>query len=870
MKSVYINSFEGNEIFSHIVRGENIESNYSGMIPFSLELIKLRSLDQFKVHNVKHHDRDLSDDVINVKFRQKVKSGESILEVLPSKIENAENNLKKVTDEKKLKRLNEYITYLKAMKKDIEDNIDSDKWKEINNEDLREYLYINGFTINGVHYVVYKRSSSKSRTGQCLFIKEELHKEMMNWSRMGLDFDTGGKIDYASLLAYESLVGSSLEDTISINPNNILIVSDVESKFNKMCNVVRKGDNGFLDSFREPVEVSNSLFDGESLLESTYFKEGQSMQLLRNHFFKSASFSTNIQQFFEDNNIETVEDMFGNPMKAKDVHMIITPSSLKALKFGEPEDMWSYWKSFVSDKDGLSTFGVCKHEKPSKRGFDQNENILQQTSYQMLNSMPLTRGNIHTLAKFEQEYIYNLKNDDDFFIKYIEENSNDLNSNLMFVDVFRHNREIVDTKVFRDFRKSEINKYVTHVKKGKLRLHGDYCVMLGNPIEFLYHAIGKFKNKPIALKGSSVSCTLFSYEGELVGFRNPHTSPSNVLVVKNKQNNLIDTYLNLSNNIVVVNAIDFEIQDILSGADYDSDTVLLVKNETLLKVAKKCKKFNVCINKVDSDPSRYELNNKNMSDIDNKLAKSQKYIGRVVNLGQLCMSIYWDKRNNRDYNGLNQLMRKVDVMTILSGIAIDMAKKMYDIEIEDEIKQVEFEIKDYIKRINVYDIKKKKIILKSGKEKMVDAKPLFFKYISQSKTIKNRVTDYNCSMDYLQDEMKSRRADEHENIEFSELLIKQNQKNANRKQKEKIIMTVDEMVEGLNGLYAKSIDEEERANESENIIDYYKNRVGKLTVKPDTMYALLKDNSGKSKIFVKLLNMLYTTQKEVFLGAFKK
>jgi hypothetical protein len=219
---------------------------------------------------------------------------------------------------------------------------------KLSNGALREYLYINGFTlrtvnektgeIKEVEYVVYKRSSSKSRSGQCLFIKKSLHKEMINWSRMYLPFQKDMDVDYASLLAYESLVGSSLEDTIVINPNNMLIVDDVDSKFNQVCNVVRKGAE-FLESVTENVTVSNSLFDGESLLDSKYYVEGQAMMLLRNHMFKSAAFNTNIQQFLMDNCPEgieydewQIENMFGEKMFAKDIDSIITPSSLKALE----------------------------------------------------------------------------------------------------------------------------------------------------------------------------------------------------------------------------------------------------------------------------------------------------------------------------------------------------------------------------------------------------------------------------------------------------------------------------------------------------------------------------------------------------------
>jgi hypothetical protein len=288
--------------------------------------------------------------------------------------------------------------------------------------------------------------------------------------------------------------------------------------------------------------------------------------------------------------------------------------ALKHLKFShvfegdnKEQQMWNYWKELVL-KEG-SVFGVCKHEKKSKRGIDELGNILQQTSYQMINCLTNEKEDMKGLTTFEEDYIHKLKNDDDFFIKYIIENVSDLNSNQMFADVYNINKSFVATKVFRDFRKSEIKKYVTHVKKGKVRLNGDYVVLLGNPVEFLYHAVGKFNGKPLALENNQVYTTLFQFNKEYVGFRNPNTSPSNVLVAENKYVVEIEKYFNLTDNIVCVNAIEFDIQDRLSGCDYDSDTMVLFNSDTLLRLGKECQKYKVCINHVESQKKKYKLNN---------------------------------------------------------------------------------------------------------------------------------------------------------------------------------------------------------------------------------------------------------------------
>ncbi len=153
---------------------------------------------------------------------------------------------------------------------------------------------------------------------------------MMSWSRLGLTFTKGiskedsEEVDIASLKAYESLTLSSIEDTIEINPNSILLVEDIDSRFTEMASVTEL-INGELITTTKEIELSNSIFDGEGLMDESLFTgvlEGKSMALLRARFLKSCVFNTKIQEFFIDNNIKEVVDMFGNVHNAKDIRII--------------------------------------------------------------------------------------------------------------------------------------------------------------------------------------------------------------------------------------------------------------------------------------------------------------------------------------------------------------------------------------------------------------------------------------------------------------------------------------------------------------------------------------------------------------------
>lgn len=892
-KPTYIMSLEASDIFYHQHRDIIIKKEYYGMIPFSLELIKLHETG-FKTKYISQRDKYLSDDIINVQFKTKVKSIPDMLEDINSNI----NSLKKDKNKEKNKKKKEYAmsVYLEnksTLNSILKDgvNIESSDTNsvsdipsnlgEISTDKLREYLYQNGFKLKiknartgnekTVDYVAYKRSSAKSRTGQCLFIKKDLYKQMINWSRMYLPFKENEEVDLAGLLAYESLVGSSIEDTVKINVSNILIVDDVDSKFKKIANVVRKNSKtGFLDSFKEEATISNSLFDGESLLDSSFFKENKSMMLLRNHMFKSASFNTNLEQFFKDEalnrqldyNTWKIKDMYENELYVKDIKMIITPNSLKALKFKDvldsksEKEMWDYWRNLVHDEGSI--FGICKYEKKSKLGTDISNNVLQQTSYQMINCLPIREAEIKELTETEKRYIDTLKNDDEYLIKEILRNADDINSNEALVDLYKINNNISRTQLFKNFKKRYVHNKVEHAKKGKIKVHGDYCVLLGNPMEFLYHTI-KDKEESVLdnkyrkyLKDNEVHCTLFNDGEPLVGFRNPNTSPSNVLYMENRILPEVERYFNLSDNIIVVNAINFELQDILSGCDYDSDSMLVSNNESLVEIAKICMRdYLVCINNIEGDKKNYKLNTYDHYKIDQQLSNSQRIIGRVVNLGQLCMSAYWDAINsgNRGIE-VEELLKKVDVMTILSGIAIDMAKKFYDIEMLKEI-------------INVQN---NKILKDKGK------KPNFWVHVSQNKKIKEQIEPFKCPMDELMDYLSDNIDDapDVKTISFDSLIKDDlTTKRADKRQMDRVLELIGNHRDEIIKIKTSTENEDKKRIQLLDLEEETKQTLKKWKLKAETMSVILKEGTFKERYSLDLIKMLHSCHKDEFFKVFK-
>ncbi|MBT2656635.1 hypothetical protein J7E81_15555 [Bacillus sp. ISL-18] len=915
-KGVYIPSIEACDIWEHMNRDKNLYSVYVGFLPYSLEMIQLEKQGLNTFTSNRNPNKLLSRDVINLKFNNIVKDTDGYEKIYTDQLENATKQLNDIkqeykdkkdslSDKEKLSLIKQFnqTRHYKRSRKQLIKNL-PDNWSKVSKEKLRHNLYENGFTIMRVDkntdeiirdsYKMYKRSSSKSRKGECLFVKESLQEKMIAWSRMFLPFKLGESVDLASLSAYQALVTSSIEKIIKIDPNSILVVDEVFSRWEEPEEVnVIKTINGEVDSVpikNHPIE--NSIFDGEALLDSEFYDDNQSMMLLRSHFTKAAAFSTNLQLFFEDYAKEhgkdyetwTVTSMFNEEMPVKSIKMILNPTCIKFLKFsylfkldGENEKdhghlwqsrMWGHWKKVVSD--GGNIWGVCKHDKTNRKG-EIDGLPLQSLSYQMVNSLEASPADIKELSKFEVNYIEGLKDDPEKFMKHVKLNldygdtndegeieDNKLNfysSDKMFIDLYQQDKEIIHTRAFKKFRADTIYNHVKYIKRGHIRLIGDYATLFSSPLNYLYHAVGETITEPIGLVGNQVYTTMFgddAFGEELTIFRNPHTSASNIMIGKCIFNKDIEKYFNLSPNIIAVNSCKENIMNRLSGCDWDSDVAAIFFSQSLTKLANKSYgKYNVCVNELEADKTPYTLADNQMAALDHILSKAVTEIGSIVNEGQLCNALYWDYFKNGEVN--KDIYKQTDILTILSMCSIDNAKRKYKIKIGSELRNIQKFVRNIIE------------------EKFDGKKPNFFKYIDKKEGVE--FTHYNTPMDYLCDILSN--LEDAEGVDtwnFNYFLRKVNIDKANRKQRGKIKVLVDDLNAELKSIHSKKLNKNEKNRRLSDTKSFYLKKISKLKIKSDTMYSILKDIDDKkyNSFRLNLLNCLYQAHKETFLNCFKK
>lgn len=501
-----------------------------------------------------------------------------------------------------------------------------------NKADLRQELYENGFVCDGVKYVRYKRSAGSSRVGKCLFVNEVVAKRMARWDRCGLTIRDNAPIDLASFEAYIALPMSSIIDTMIIEPENILIVDDFESCFKDKVIAVEEKDGRLVASEKE-VDVTNCIWDGESLLDVSMFGEyaSKGMVLLRNRFFKTCAFNANIQQWFADNGITSVEQLNGFTL-AKDisqVKLITTPSSVKYLKFGSIED----WLANIEH-----TFGIVKYEKETH--FFGGRMV--QCHYQLLNTLQLSYKDVEELLKPSLAYVGAIRQDPAVLRYHIgyafknEEEDAELNSmttkNEIVFKLLGINDKFSRTKMYKEFRDDIVKGFFRNLKRGHILLNGNYSTLLGNGLELLKQAIGQFDGSSEIGVGN-IHSHKFEYGKTVLGSRSPHVTMGNILLAQNVASENIDKYFNMTNEIVYINSIGENILQRLSGADMDSDTMLLTDNDLLIRTARK--NYNVYLvptNCVSAQKTKRHYNSQDKADLD--VRTSVNKIGEIVNLSQ--------------------------------------------------------------------------------------------------------------------------------------------------------------------------------------------------------------------------------------------
>lgn len=473
------------------------------------------------------------------------------------------DNYKKISRHLKEAETEEQKTYYQHLLDQAEKN--KDKYEKISAAELRRIIYRDGIDITyqdkkkqtTIHYQMLYRSAGKAKEGSVMFINSKLFKKAQKFIRMGLKIPKHNA-PIVEMSAYSSLISSSIVDRIKIEPDEILVLKDVDSFIT--TNIISVETNENKECIAKQIEnykLKNTLFDGQGLIDSSIFPDwGNGYVLLRHHFCKMACFHAKIQEFFKDyfkDQYETamVTDMWGRQIPAKNIKLITTDNAMKWIKFNVTYD---YWADRV--RENGSMFGIVKTAHPSKLG------SLQRMSYQMVNTLDLS--SMSSVVQESKVYVEKLKSDDDFFIQYLKDNINFANDFEVLTALVDQDPDFINSEYFRERRYNIIKNYIYNFKNGKLLQNGDNLVIVGNPFAMLLHSVGEdpLNDPTFSVEEGATQCWTERFDdGEfLAEFRSPFNSPNNMGHLHNCRHELIDKYFRLGKCCIAINMIGTDFQ----------------------------------------------------------------------------------------------------------------------------------------------------------------------------------------------------------------------------------------------------------------------------------------------------------------------
>lgn len=603
---------------------------------------------------------------------------------------------------------------------------------EYTKEKIRKVFYDDDYTfeMDGIKYRRWIRSGNTARVGNCLFINEDYYEAMNKFTDCGIK-TKGNKINLASFEAYRALPLSIKIDDLEIKPENILLIEDVKSTFTETVMYTGEKD-GKLFTEEKEISITNKIHDGQSLIDKSLMGKYQDkgMLLLRHKFFKSCCFNANIQKWFEDNNITEISQLDGQTVatKIKDIKLITTPSSIKYCKFGKKDSWFTDWLKQIAKHN--KPFGIVKYEKPTKYFKGQ----LVRTHYQILNTLQISKEKIKELLKPTLEYLELLKKDPTVMYHYCESHSDDEDSDLMMnvkADIIHRmmklNENFKNTAMYKVLAKKILEDFRSDIKCGRILVKGNYSTVLGNPVEMLQASIGKYIPETTVVGKGNIISTAFG-EKQLLACRSPHVCMGNIYLPQNTKNELVERYINLTPNIVIINSVGENTLQRCSGMDMDSDAVMLVDNDIMLDAAKEnYDKFLVPTTDIEPDPKVDEYNGKNLADLDYKT--SENLIGEIVNLSQVLNSKLLHEMNKEEPNEkyVKKLYTDICQLSIMSGLEIDKAKKTLIVNNKEELDKIRDKYRCK-KGVHIGKILYPKFFRELGRKGRYDSKKVYVHY----------------------------------------------------------------------------------------------------------------------------------------------
>lgn len=444
-----------------------------------------------------------------------------------------------------------------------------------------EYIYKNGFTINGIKYRWLLGTTGGVKNNTLVFVNEKLLPDLR--TRIDNGRNTNMKFAPAKLEAYIALVCSS--STPVSMPNGIVVVHDCITHFKS--DVIELDDTGLDQPSMKyikdkDVELIDS--DGYGLAMPQLMQRwGEEIHedfllpgcVIRNSFCKGAVFPVDFQEFAANHGFTEITDVWGNTYNINEVELILTESMLKL------------WESYSSIENYLEnceknhyTFAITKSSEESL------ENV-RTMNYQFLQSYDFTDEEIDELIAPTVNEVKDILADDYrktvLYAKGVGLNANSVQHlDNSFATALMIEPDMVNDPFIKSQIRSMIRKRIDDAKVGVLKVPANYSLVSGDPYSLCQSMFGMEVTG--LLKAGQVYSKYWIDKGveEIVSFRAPMTSHNNIRKLQVVHNEMMDEFYQYMTTPTIFNSWD-TCADAMNGFDKDGDCVINTSFDLLIR-----------------------------------------------------------------------------------------------------------------------------------------------------------------------------------------------------------------------------------------------------------------------------------------------
>lgn len=364
-----------------------------------------------------------------------------------------------------------------------------------------DYLYHNGFTVNGKRFRRFSCGAGQARVSTVVFVNEELIANVRERLNNGRDMDQ--KLSPSKFNAYFGLYGSS---TLPVSEPNFIVVRDYVNTTSFTANFVTENGWNVDDTVtqKEVKDMPMNRTDGMGLISyrqaAKWAKELgldyiPSQFCIRQSFIKGMLCMFPIHEFCKDKNngnylVDTIyRDENGNYIKAdlRDYDVILTESQFKL------------WDSY----DSLETYiRNCRKNKLDWRISlvtpKEPKNILK-LNYQFIQTLNLNTEDVKALAAQFVDWITNVSYDNAYYmLLFLLGTNNDaekINRFLSGDDAYWLKALVADHTVKNDAYirakiRERIRRKIENGCKGDIYVNGNFQVIVSDPYGFMQHVCG--------------------------------------------------------------------------------------------------------------------------------------------------------------------------------------------------------------------------------------------------------------------------------------------------------------------------------------------------------------------------------------------